>query len=71
MRAFPRAASSSVLVRWQGLSWIEQGMRIDHAALATVTAADIQSLKLVYKQRRVLNFLNEFAAELRLELAND
>ena len=58
-------------VEWQGLSWIEQGMRIDDAALATVTAADIQSLKHVYKQRRVLNFLNEFAAELRLELAND
>lgn len=58
-------------VDWQGLSWIEQGMRIDNAALAAVTAADIQSLKNVYKQRRVLNFLNRLAAELRLELAND
>lgn len=58
-------------LEWQGLSWIEQGMRIDNAVLAAVTAADIQSLKNVYKQRRVLNFLNELAAELRLELTND
>lgn len=56
---------------WQGLSWIEQGMRIDAVVLDAVTAADIQCLKHVYKHRRVLNFLSELAAELRLELAND
>lgn len=58
-------------VEWQGLSWIKQGMRIDNAEMDTVTAADIAILKQVYKYRRVQNFLNELAAALSLELAND
>jgi len=58
-------------LEWQCLSWLEQGMRSDEVTLDAVTATDIQSLKNVYKHTRVLNFLNELAAALRLGLAND
>ena len=49
---------------WQGMDWLVDGMRIDYEYLRTITGADIRTLKLVYKQKRVKKFLEELAREL-------
>ncbi len=49
---------------WQGMGWLTEGLRIDPEHLRTVTGADIRTLGLVYKQRRVRTFLNSLAKEL-------
>jgi hypothetical protein len=51
-------------VEWQGLGWIAAGLRIDSDALRTITSADIRTLELIYKQKRVKAFLKSFAREL-------
>jgi hypothetical protein len=33
---------------WQGIAWLEQGMRIDRELLRTVFDAQLRQLKLVY-----------------------
>lgn len=54
-------------VEWQGLEWLTTGLRIDEEYLATITRADIRTLKFVYKQKRA----NAFLASLARELGND
>ncbi|MEH6550106.1 MAG: hypothetical protein V7711_17075 [Pseudomonadales bacterium] len=54
-------------VEWQGIDWIEKGLRIDLEYLRSVPAADIRTLKLVYKQKRVKVFLAELEKALNLE----
>lgn len=51
-------------VAWQGLDWIVAGLRVDLDALRTITSADIRTLELIYKQKRVKEFLKSFAREL-------
>ena len=51
-------------VEWQGLGWLVEGLRIDAAHLRNITSADIRTLDLVYKQKRVKAFLKSLAKEL-------
>jgi hypothetical protein len=54
-------------MEWQGLDWLLDGMRIDYENLRAVNRAEMVTLGLVYKQKRVKMFLHELARE----LAND
>jgi len=56
-------------IEWQGLDWIVKGLRIDWESLASVTKAELNTLKQVYKQKKVKTFLMEL--ELALELHDD
>jgi hypothetical protein len=58
-------------LEWQGLSWIEQGMRIDKESLKIVTGADLGILKQVYKHKQVTHFLSELEVALGLEPGHD
>jgi len=51
-------------VEWQGMDWLVEGMRIDQDYLGKITSADIRTLALVYKQKRVNSFLKSLAREL-------
>ncbi len=62
-----RALMDLVCVRkaeWQGMEWLEKILRIDYDYLRQVTGADIRTLKLVYKHKRVIRFLDSLAREL-------
>ncbi len=50
-------------VEWQGMGWLVEGLRIDHEHLRGISRADIRILELVYKQKRVQNFLRSLARE--------
>jgi predicted transcriptional regulator of viral defense system len=54
-------------VEWQGLDWIVEGLRIDTENLRMVTGEEIRTLELVYRQKRVKNFLRGLAKELALD----
>ncbi|MCP4335816.1 MAG: hypothetical protein GY785_24480 [Gammaproteobacteria bacterium] len=58
-------------VEWQGLAWFEQGMRIEAEVLNAVDGAQLRTLKLVYKQRRMQQFLVELENALGLELRHE
>lgn len=49
---------------WRGMAWLHKSLRIDDEHLRQVTGADIRTLKLVYKHKRVIRFLNLLAKEL-------
>jgi len=49
---------------WQGMDWLTDGLRIDYDYLRSITNADIRTLQLVYKQKRVKTFLDNLAREL-------
>ena len=51
-------------VEWQGMEWLTEGMRVDYEQLRNITSADIRTLELVYKQKRVNSFLKSLAREL-------
>lgn len=54
-------------IEWQGPGWMIEGLRIDPDNLRSVTAADIGSLRPVYKQKRANAFLKALAKELALD----
>ena len=54
-------------IKWQGMGWIEQGLRVDHDAFNDVTGADLRVLSAVYKNQRVREFLQELQRALGLE----
>ncbi|MEA3467609.1 MAG: hypothetical protein U9R57_05210 [Thermodesulfobacteriota bacterium] len=54
-------------VIWQGMGWIEKGLRIDSSLLRNITREDITILKQVYKHKRVQLFLYSLALELNLD----
>jgi hypothetical protein len=58
-------------LEWQGLAWFEQSMRIEAEVLNAVDGAQLRTLKLVYKQRRMQRFLVELENTLGLELKNE
>ncbi len=58
-------------VDWQGMEWIEQGLRIESESLSKVTGSDLRALKHVYKHKRVQHFLSELEVSLGLELGHD
>jgi hypothetical protein len=51
-------------VSWKGMSWLTEGLCIDHESLRTITNAEIRILGSVYKERRVKAFLQALAREL-------
>ena len=50
--------------QWQGLAWLIEGLRIDEEHLKSIVQSDIDTLMLVYKQKRVNSFLSSMAREL-------
>lgn len=51
-------------IEWQGIGWLTEGLRIDYELLRNITSADIRTLELVYKQKRVKTFLKQLARDL-------
>jgi hypothetical protein len=49
---------------WCGMAWLTEGLRIDGDYLRSITSADIRTLRMVYKQKRVKAFLDALAGEL-------
>jgi hypothetical protein len=58
-------------LEWQGFDWFEQSMRIDIEVLSAVDSAQLRTLHLVYKQKRMQNFLLELWKALGLELEHE
>ena len=50
--------------QWQGLGWLNKGLRIDEEYLKSIKRGDMDTLMLVYKQKRVKSFLNSLALAL-------
>jgi len=48
-------------VEWQGMEWLTAGLRIDEDYLGNITRANIRTLQLIYKQKRVKTFLTSLA----------
>lgn len=57
-------------IEWQGMDWIEYGMRIDSEVWEHVTGAQLRSLKNAYKNKRARRFLNELEIALGLEFTS-
>ena len=55
-------------IDWQGLAWIEDSFRIEAQNLTSIDLEQIKILKSVYKQRRVVNFLEQLACALDLDV---
>lgn len=55
-------------IDWQGLAWIEDSLRIEKESLASINLDQIKILKKVYKHQRVVNFLDQLAFALDLDL---
>jgi predicted transcriptional regulator of viral defense system len=49
---------------WQGLDWLTEGLRIDEDNLRSIKPSDIETLILVYKQKRVNSFLSSMTRAL-------
>lgn len=58
-------------VEWQGLDWLVQGMRIGEDKLSQVTGSELRTLKQVYKNKRVKDFIAELEIALGLEPGHD
>ena len=54
-------------VIWQGLRWLEKGLRIDIRLLKSITSEDIIILKRLYKHKRMQSFLSSLALELNID----
>ena len=54
-------------IEWQGLDWLEHGLRVDREAWREVTGLDLRALKAVYRHQRAQHFLNELEGALGLE----
>ena len=51
-------------IPWQGMDWLIKGMRIDEDNLRSIKQNDMETLMLVYKQKRVNDFLRSMARTL-------
>ncbi len=62
-------------LEWQGLEWLEQSMRIEPELLAAISVEQISRLKVIYKQKRMQQYLTELEKALDLdadlEMTND
>lgn len=58
-------------IEWQGLAWIEQGLRVDTDVLNKVTGAELRTLIEVYKHERMRNFIDELEQSLGLVVRHD
>lgn len=50
-------------IHWQGLSWVEQGLRIDDDHLSTLRRQDFAALRHVYKHKAARAFLKALELE--------
>lgn len=55
-------------IEWQGMSWIENSMRVDPEVWSGVTSSQFRMLGEVYKHKRVKHFIDELEIALGLEL---
>ena len=55
---------------WQGLTWLEDNLRIEAEHLALINIEQLKTLKTVYKQRRMINFIEKLALALNLDVEN-
>jgi hypothetical protein len=53
---------------WQGLAWFEKSLRIEAESLRAITGDQLRTLKLVYKHKRMQQYLVEMEKALGLEL---
>lgn len=51
-------------VAWQGMGWLLEGLRVDAEKLRAVSGEQLASLRLVYKHKRVREFLQALGSEL-------
>ncbi len=51
-------------IEWTSIDWLLEGLRIEEENLRTLTLADFQQVKSVFRARRVLAFLNGIQREL-------
>ena len=58
-------------VEWQGLAWIEQGLRVGTDVLNKITGAELRTLKNVYKHERMRNFIGALEHSLGLVVRHD
>jgi predicted transcriptional regulator of viral defense system len=58
-------------LKWQGLEWFEQSMRIEPEMLGTVNGNQLRTLRLVYKQKRMQDFLSAFEKALGLSFGHE
>jgi hypothetical protein len=58
-------------LKWQGLEWFEQSMRIEAELLDTVNGSQLRTLKLVYKQKWMQDFISAFEKALGLALGHE
>ncbi len=54
-------------LEWQGVEWYEQSMRVEPELLATVSAQQLRTLRSIYKQKRMQQYLFEFEQALGLD----
>lgn len=52
-------------IKWHGIGWISQGLRIDPDVLNNISRNDLKTLQFVYKHQRVKSFLSLLSKELR------
>lgn len=50
-------------VKWQGMSWLEQGLRIEQSHLQALRKPDFSRLRHVYKHQKARNFLQALEAD--------
>jgi predicted transcriptional regulator of viral defense system len=58
-------------LKWQGLEWFDRSMRIDPDLFETISANQLRTLKLVYKQKRMQDFLSAIGKALGLTLGQE
>jgi hypothetical protein len=58
-------------LKWQGLEWFDKSMRIEPDLLETISVSQLRTLRLVYKQKRMQEFLRAFEEALGLPLAHE
>jgi predicted transcriptional regulator of viral defense system len=50
---------------WEGIAWLEKGMRVDRAHLLQIRSKDFSNLQGVYKHKAVNEFLSRLALDVR------
>jgi hypothetical protein len=54
-------------IAWEGPGWLSEGLRIDPDLLRSITRQDVNTLKQVYKHKRLKSFLSSLCRELRID----
>jgi predicted transcriptional regulator of viral defense system len=54
-------------IAWEAPGWLSEGLRIDPDLLRSISRRDVNTLKQVYKHKRVKSFLSSLWRELRID----